>query len=279
MYTCTQKTKKTKLDQPSSNKPLSHFLLENPPSRALSQELIYVPLFSIAVPLHLYSCTNRVQKVSNRQRLPSGTQKIAKCSTANFSTTSTSNLIMPSKPKSSRREYLSETISAILELHKSDQIYSEIAHQFKIPKSSVTTILHLQAGQPKQPLQPTKRLDCPSKLDARVQRAIICQVKKCTHENLHALSTPSKSGSSISRITIHKYLKAAGYFRFKAKRKPFLSDKHKAARLKWVQEHKGWTLEDWLHVIYMDKVKFETGLETRSCYITRQRARQWSPGT
>ena len=74
---------------------------------------------------------------------------------------------MPSKPKSSRREYSSETISAILELHKSGQTHGEIAHHFKIPKSSVTTILHRQARQPKQPLQPTKRPGRPSKLDAR----------------------------------------------------------------------------------------------------------------
>ncbi len=73
---------------------------------------------------------------------------------------------MPSKPKSSRREYSSETISAILELHKSGQTHSEIAYHFKILQSSMTTILNWQARQPKQPLQPTKRPDRPPKLDA-----------------------------------------------------------------------------------------------------------------
>ena len=178
---------------------------------------------------------------------------------------------MPSKPKSSRREYSSETISAILELHKSGQTHGEIAHHFKIPKSSVTTILHRQARQPKQPLQPTKRPGRPPKLDARAQRAIIHHLEKFPHDNLHALSTPPKFGSTISRTTIRKYLKAAGYFHFKARRKPFLSDKHKAARLKWAKEHKGWTLEDWLHVIWTDEATFETGLDIRSCYITRRK--------
>lgn len=59
---------------------------------------------------------------------------------------------MPLKPKSFRREYSSETISAILELKNSGQSRIEIAHHFKIPQSSVTTILHRQARQSKHPL-------------------------------------------------------------------------------------------------------------------------------
>ena len=50
-----------------------------------------------------------------------------------------------------------------------------------------------------------------------------------------------------------------------------MSNKHKVARLKWAKEHKGWTLEDWLHVIWTDEATFETGLDTRSCYVTRRK--------
>ena len=96
-------------------------------------------------------------------------------------------------------------------------------------------------------------------------------MEKFPHDNLNALSTPSKSGNTVCRTTIRRYLKALGYFRFKARRKPFLSNKHKVARLKWAKEHKGWTLEDWLHVIWTDEATFETGLDTRSCYVTRRK--------
>ena len=178
---------------------------------------------------------------------------------------------MPSKPKGSRREYSSETISAIFELKKAGQSHNEIAHHFKIPKSSVTTIIHRKARQSEHPVQPNKRPGRPSKLDARAQRAIIRHVEKFPHDNLHALSTPSKSGYNISRTTIRKYLKVSGYFRYKARRKPFLSSKHKAARLKWAKEHLRWTLDDWSHVIWTDEATFETGLDTRSCYVTRRK--------
>ncbi len=43
-----------------------------------------------------------------------------------------SNLIMAFKSKSFRRKYLSETISAFFNLHKSGQTYSEITHQTRL---------------------------------------------------------------------------------------------------------------------------------------------------
>ena len=160
-----------------------------------------------------YTCTNRVPEVIDRKCLPTGTQKIAECSKSNFSTTRTSKPIMPSKPKGSRREYLFETISAIIELKNSGQSHNEITHHFKIPKTSVTTILHRQARQSEHPLQPCKRPGHPPKLDARAQRAIIHHVEKFSHDNLNAAIY------TIGRTTIRRYLKASGYFRFKAGRK------------------------------------------------------------
>ena len=52
--------------------------------------------------------------------------------------------------------------------------------------------------------------------------------------------------------------------------------------MKWAKEHKGWTIEDWLRVIWTDKVLFETGSDTRSCYVTRRKnteieSQYWKP--
>ena len=52
-----------------------------------------------------------------------------------------------------------------------------------------------------------------------------------------------------------------------------MTQKHKEARLRWAREHVDWTLEDWMRVIWTDEATFETGLDTRSCYVTRR------PGT
>ena len=92
-------------------------------------------------------------------------------------------------------------------------------------------------------------------------------------DNLTALGTPSKSGTSLSRKAVGGYLKAAGYLMFKARRKPYLTKKNKEARLRWAREHLGWTLEDWMQVIWTDEATYKTGLDSRICYVTRK------PGT
>lgn len=155
----------------------------------------------------------------------------------------------------------SETIAAIIALHKAGKSHAQIGAQLNLAKSTVTTTINRHNRQPTQPLRPTKRAGRPLKLDERSKRALIRHVERYPHDNLKALGTPSKSGTTLSRPTLRRYLKAEGYFRFKARRKPFLTSKHKAARLKWAKEHKGWT---------MDEATFETGIDTRSCYVTRK---------
>lgn len=142
---------------------------------------------------------------------------------------------MSSKSKGSRCKYLSETILAIPELKKAGQLHNEVAYHFKISKSSMSIIIHREVKQSERPCQPNKPPDRPPKLDAQAQHAIICHVEKFPHDTLHALLTLSKSGYNVSRTTIYKYLKTAGYFRYKARKKPFLSSKHIHARLKWAK--------------------------------------------
>ena len=67
---------------------------------------------------------------------------------------------MPSKPKGSRREYLSETISVILELKKLGQSHCEIAHHLEISKSTVTIIFYQEARQLDDPPKPWKQSGC-----------------------------------------------------------------------------------------------------------------------
>lgn len=95
-------------------------------------------------------------------------------------------------------------------------------------------------------------------------------VERFPHDNLKALGTPSKSGQSLSKPTVRKYLKGEGFFRFKARKKPYLTPKHKKDRLRWGKEHLRWTIEDWSQVIWTDEATFETGLDSRSCYVTRR---------
>lgn len=144
---------------------------------------------------------------------------------------------MVSKPKTSRHEYSSETISAIFKLKKIGQLHNEIAYHFKIPKSSITTINYHKVRQLKHFVQPNKRPSCPPKLGTQARHVIIYHVEKFLPINLYALSTLFKSGYNIHWTTIQKYLKALDYFCYKARKKLFLSSKYKVAKLKWAKKH------------------------------------------
>ena len=56
-----------------------------------------------------------------------------------------------------------------------------------------------------------------------------------------------------------------------------LDSKNKQARLKWAKEHLRWTMEDWYRVIWSDEAIFETGLDTKSCYVTRKQGTAMEP--
>ena len=174
--------------------------------------------------------------------------------------------IMPAKPKTARREHSNETISVTHALDSAGKSHGKIADYVKISQSTVTRILQRASKNPNGPYRKTKHVGRSIKLNAWSQRALICV-------STWPLGTPSKSGHTLSRRTVQSYLKTAGYLRFKARRKPVLTQKHKDARLRWAREHVDWTLEDWIRVIWTDEAIFKTGLDTRSCYVTRR------PGT
>ena len=90
------------------------------------------------------------------------------------------------------------------------------------------------------------------------------------YDNLATLGTISKLGTTLSRKIVLAYLKTAGYLRFKAWRKLYLTRKHKETRLRWAREHLGWTLGDCKRVLWTDEATFEIGLDSRRCYIPRK---------
>ena len=63
----------------------------------------------------------------------------------------------------------------------------------------------------------------------------------------------------ISRRSVLRVLKAAGINYVKLIKKPGLTDKMKAARLKFCRDHAGWTLEDWKNVIWTDETSVVLG--------------------
>ena len=178
---------------------------------------------------------------------------------------------MPSKPVTDRRRLSPEMCASILALREGGKSFGEIADQLKLARSTVTTIVHRAKRQLNASPAPKKRMGRPPKLNDREKRAFIRHIDRNPHDNLAALATPFKSGHQLSKPTVQKYMRGAGFLRFRARRKPYLTIRHKAARLIWARKHKHWSVKDWSGVVWTDEATYETELDTRSCYVSRRK--------
>ena len=143
-----------------------------------------------------------------------------------------SNHIMFSQLKIFRREYSSETIAIILILKSLNKSYVNIVVHTHFFKSIISIIVHRLQKQKIETLKFTKRVDRVLKLDVRIIHRLICHVKTNFHDNFAILIIFFKTDKFFHRNIVRRYLKTIDFFRFKIKKKLFLTSKHKFARLK-----------------------------------------------
>ena len=62
-------------------------------------------------------------------------------------------------------------------------------------------------------------------------------------------------GISVSYHTLYRMLKKLGFKAARKQKKPRLTKKHKMERLRWANEHKDWTVDDWKRVAWSDETK------------------------
>lgn len=71
------------------------------------------------------------------------------------------------------------------------------------------------------------------------------------------LDDVSPRGSPVaSARTITRRLNEAGLFGRRSVKKPFISDRNRAARVAWAKEHLNWTWQQWDRVLWSDESKF-----------------------
>jgi hypothetical protein len=62
-------------------------------------------------------------------------------------------------------------------------------------------------------------------------------------------------------------------YAFRPRRKPFLSKKHKRARLKWAKEYVHWTEEDWACVDFSDECTMEISIDVTFPWVRRPKGK------
>jgi len=81
----------------------------------------------------------------------------------------------------------------------------------------------------------------------------------------------------VSASSVHRTLKERGYGTFKRTVKPGLNATQKNIRLKWCEEHKDWTLEDWKNVIFLDETSVQLSAVRGRRRIWRKKSKIYYP--
>jgi len=77
----------------------------------------------------------------------------------------------------------------------------------------------------------------------------------------------NKWNANVSMSSTRRVLHKLKLNSRKARKKPFLNERHIAQRLAWAVEHKNWSLEEWKRVIWTDEASFELGKNLRKIRV------------
>jgi transposase len=159
----------------------------------------------------------------------------------------------------------------ILGMSDAGAIPSQIAAKVQRDKSTITRLL--QRHDYKSFLGVGKSTGRPKKTTERDEKLL---VRKATVNRRSTLSDITNLAPvDISTSTTRRLLKEAGLQKHIAAKKPFLTAKHIADRLQWALDHKDWTIEDWMRVIWSDESKIEIGKNSRVTWVYRRSDEKW----
>lgn len=149
----------------------------------------------------------------------------------------------------------------------------DITNIINIPKSTVHAIKTRDTGINKP------RSGRPKKISTRDIRQIIRYIRTNKSTRRITLSQlKSMFSLNIHENTIQKALQEAGYHSRVARRRPFLNKRDRKRRLKFAQEHKNWTVEDWSGVLFSDEMAIKLFMERHvRDYVWRKADEEFHP--
>ena len=91
------------------------------------------------------------------------------------------------------------------------------------------------------------------------------------HDDLAFCDIITLAEVAVSESTLRRRLKEIDLFSRIRRKKPFLTAKHKRARLEWAKKYQNWTVEDWKRVIWSDESSIVLGRKSRCRRCIRKR--------
>jgi transposase len=113
----------------------------------------------------------------------------------------------------------------------------------------------------------------PKKMDDRALRHLKIALEGNRRQSLRDLTNivntfiPSPISTDTVQRALTTQLDMGAYI---AAKKPYLTQKHKLARLQWARDHQGWGKEDWFRIIWTDEASVEIGKDSRVPWVWRR---------
>lgn len=144
-----------------------------------------------------------------------------------------------------------DTQNSVISQLRAGYSVKNVARRLALSAATVSRIRtkHLPTLQ-KQPAGRPRILSARSKND--LNRKLLSGRLKTGKQVLKSLRD---EGTNISYRSVLRNLREIGFQAKKKVKKPFLSKKHKQARLEWARGHRNWTVDDWKRVVFSDETK------------------------
>ena len=141
-----------------------------------------------------------------------------------------------------------ETQHTILSLLQSGKSCHQVASQLHVSYSTVRRLYSKHRST-----LPRQHGGCPTKLTPQDRHLLTRKVTSGAADNASQLKR--LLDLNVTTQTIRNMLKREGLKSAVKRKRPFLSNAHKRARLEFALEHQHWTLDDWARVIWSDETK------------------------
>uniref|UniRef100_A0A8C5R032 Transposase n=1 Tax=Leptobrachium leishanense TaxID=445787 RepID=A0A8C5R032_9ANUR len=170
-----------------------------------------------------------------------------------------------------RRKELSEDLrSKIVDLHEAEKGYKSISKSLDVHVSTVRQTVY--KWRKFSTVATLPRRGRPVKMTARAQRRMVNEVKKNPRVSAKDLQKSlAHANIFVDTSTIRKTLNKNGVHGRTPRRKPLLSKKNIAARLKFAKEHLDVPQHYWQNILSTDETKIELFGKNTQHYVWRKK--------
>lgn len=153
----------------------------------------------------------------------------------------------------------------------------QISDAVDVPQTTVSYIIRKSKNN--KPVADAPRSGRPRKTTKRIDRTIIrkstADPRKTAPEIQREIN--EEIDVSISSRTVARRIAAAGLNGRVAVKKPLISKKNRAARLRFARLHQNWTVADWKKVLWSDESKFNLFGSDGKQYVRRPKNTRFNP--